>query len=474
MGEDGRVVFGGVDTHRDTHVAAVVDGAGRVLGTAPLGADRVGYEQLEDWLRSQGRVSRVGVEGTGSYGAGLARYLTAAGVEVVEVNRPNRQLRRQRGGKTDSVDAEGAARAAASGQATAVPKSGVGPVECIRMLVVARRSATKARTQAANQIHSVTVTAPEPLKRQLRGLKLKARVRVCARWRPGPEQTTAAYAKMALRYLARRYQALDTEIAELKIEIRRLCAEANPALLATKGVGPDTAAALLVAAGDNPGRMKSERSFAALCGASPVQASSGQTIRHRLNRGGNRQANSALWPMRYHPDAHRRSHQPIRGTAPGGSKEPKRDHPLPQAAHRPTDLPTADQPATNPELRPAPPPTSTRQHHPHPGRPTARNPPQPHLRTRTRPRPQPPTRQPIPDLAPNPPTGPITDLTTIGASKSQETVRGLYHIADAALAVESTTRLSQDLQDQSCPPEVNQPGRTIGRWSTQISNWHLS
>ena len=232
MGEDSRVVFGGVDTHRDTHVAAVVDGAGRVLGTAPFGADRVGYEQLEDWLRLQGRVSRVGVEGTGSYGAGLARYLTAAGVEVVEVMRPNRQLRRQRGGKTDSVDAEAATRAAASGQATAVPKSGDGPVECIRMLLVARRSATKARTQAANQIHSVTVTAPEPLKRQLRGLKLKAQVRVCARWRPEQAQTTTAYAKMALRYLARRYQALDTEIAELKIEIRRLCAEANPAPLA--------------------------------------------------------------------------------------------------------------------------------------------------------------------------------------------------------------------------------------------------
>ena len=323
MGEDGRVVFGGVDTHRDTHVAAVVDGAGRVLGTAPFGADRVGYEQLEDWLRLQGRVSRVGVEGTGSYGAGLARYLMAAGIEVVEVNRPNRQLRRQRGGKTDSVDAEAAARAAASGQARTVPKSGVGPVECIRMLLMARRSATKARTQAANQIHSVTVTAPEPLKRQLRGLKLKARVRVCARWRPEQAQTTAAYAKMALRYLARRYQSLDTEIAELKIEIRRLCAEANPAPLAATGVGPDTAAALLVAAGDNPGRMKSERSFAALCGASPVQASSGQTIRHRLNRGGNRQANNALWPMRYHPDTPRRSHQPIRGTAPGEGKNRK-------------------------------------------------------------------------------------------------------------------------------------------------------
>ena len=235
------------------------------------------------------------MEGTGSYGAGLARYLTAVGVEVVEVNRPNRQLRRQRGGKSDSVDAEAAARAAASGEATAVPKSGDGPVECIRMLMVARRSATKARTQAANQIHSVTVGAPEQVKRQLKGLNLEARVRVCARWRPGQAQTTTAYAKKALRHLARRYQTLDAEITELEEDIRRLCAKANPALLAAKGVGPDTASVLLVAAGDNPGRMRSERAFAALCGTSPVQASSGQTNRHRLNRGGNRHANSALW-----------------------------------------------------------------------------------------------------------------------------------------------------------------------------------
>ena len=209
--------------------------------------------------------------------------------------RPNRQLRRQKGGKSDSVDAEAAARAAASGQATAVPKSGDGPVECIRMLVVARRSATKARTQAANQIHSLVVTAPEQVKHQLKGLKLKARVRVCARWRPGQTQTTTAYAKKALRHLARRYQSLDAEITQLEADIRRLCAEANPALLAAKGIGPDTASVLLAAAGDNPERMKSEKSFAALCGASPVQASSGQTVRHRLNRGGNRQANQALW-----------------------------------------------------------------------------------------------------------------------------------------------------------------------------------
>ena len=160
---------------------------------------------------------------------------------------------------------------------------------------MARRSATKARTQAANQIHSLVVTAPEPLKRQLGGLKLKARVRVCARWRPGQAQTTAAYAKRALRHLARRYEALDAEINQLDTEIRGLCAKANPALLAAKGVGPDTASVLPAAAGDNPERMKSEKSFAALCGAGPVQASSGQIVRHRLNQGGNRQANQALW-----------------------------------------------------------------------------------------------------------------------------------------------------------------------------------
>ena len=295
MSESRVDVFGGVDTHRDTHVAAVVDGAGRLLGSESFAAEETGYRRMVAWFELRGRLVRVGVEGTGSYGAGLARYLTGADIEVVEVNRPNRQLRRQKGGKTDSVDAEGAARAAASGEATAVPKSGDGPVECLRMLLVARRSATKARTQAANQIHSLVVTAPEQVKHQLRGMKLKARVRVCARWRPGEAQTTTAYAKRALRHLARRYQSLEAEIAQLDTHIRRLCAQANPALLAANGVGPDTASVLLVAAGDNPERMSTEASFAALCGASPVHASSGQTIRHRLNRGGNRQANSALW-----------------------------------------------------------------------------------------------------------------------------------------------------------------------------------
>ena len=295
MSGTGVDVWGGVDTGRDFHVAAVIDGVGRVVGSEPFGADDTGYRRMAAWMQAKGQLVRVGVEGTGSYGAGLARFLAEANIEVVEVNRPNRQLRRQKGGKSDSVDAEAAARAAASGQATAVPKSGVGPVECIRMLMVVRRSATKARTQAANQIHSLAVTAPEQVKRRLRGLNIGARVRVCAAFRPGTDHTTTTYAKRALRRLARRYQALDREVAQLDVEIRDLCAQANPALLGAAGVGPDTAAALLVAAGDNPGRMKSEKSFAALCGSSPVQASSGQTIRHRLNRGGNRKANSALW-----------------------------------------------------------------------------------------------------------------------------------------------------------------------------------
>ena len=403
-------MVGGVDTHRDFHVGAVADTAGRLLGSAQFRADTGGYEQLVAPMASWGRILGVGVEGTGSYGAGLARHLGEVRIGVVEVNRPNRQLRRRRG-KDDHTDAEAAARAAFGGEATAVPKSGDGPVEWIRMLTVTRRSAVKARTQAANQIHSVAVTAPEPLKAQLRDLNLKAQVRVCARLRPSGE-SSVSYAKQALRRLARRYQTLDAEIRELDVEIKRLCATANPALLAAHGVGPDSAAALLIAAGDNPARMKSERSFAALCGASPVQASSGRTVRHRLNRGGNRQANSALWPMRYHPDTHRRFHQRIRDQTTGPGQKANRDHPMPQTAHRPTNLPPPHQPATHPGLRPAPPPTPTSPHHHHRNRPRSRNPPQPHLSTRTRPRPQPPPRYPIPELAPNPPPGPTNaDLT---------------------------------------------------------------
>lgn len=295
MAEKHTEIVGGIDTHRDVHVAAAVDATGTLLGTASFATTGAGYGELAAWLASWGPVRCVGVEGTGSYGAGLARHLTAAGIAVVEVNRPNRQMRRQRG-KSDVIDAEAAARATLAGDADAQPKSGDGPVEAIRMLTVARRSALKARTQAANQISGLIVTAPEHLKDRLGTLTGAKAADACARLRPdtAPDPLTAA-AKTALRSLARRYHTLTAEIDALDAELLSLCEQANPALLAAPGVGPDVAAALLTAAGDNPDRMRSEASFAALCGASPVQASSGTTVRHRLNRGGNRHANNALW-----------------------------------------------------------------------------------------------------------------------------------------------------------------------------------
>ena len=295
MPQDQTSVIGGVDTHKDAHVASVMDGLGRTLGTASFPADAKGYDHLLAWMESHGPVEAVGVEGTGSYGAGLARRLAAGGTRVLEVNRPNRQARRRRG-KTDTVDATAAARAALNGDADAEPKAGDGPVEAIRMLSVARRSAVKARTQATNQVHGLVVTAPEHLKDRLRGLRAAAIVDACARLRPDTAADAVdAAAKTALRTLARRHRALTAEIDALDADLLALCEQANPALLGACGVGPDAAAALLVAAGDNPDRMRSEASFAALCGTSPVEASSGATVRHRLNRGGNRQANNALW-----------------------------------------------------------------------------------------------------------------------------------------------------------------------------------
>ena len=292
MPADRAEIFGGVDTHKQVHVAAALDAAGRLLATAEFDAAPHGYGELASWLQSWGAVWRVGVEGTGSYGAGLTRHLAAAGVEV---NRPNRQTRRRRG-KTDTVDAEAAARAALSGEAVAVPKSADGCVEAIRTLSVARRCAVKARTVAGNQINAVAVTAPEQVKDLLRRPNTPQMIKICARWLLGVGGAPAAGgAKRALRALARRHQALTAEIDELDAELLALCEKANPALLGACGVGAETAAALLTAAGDNPERMRSEASFAALCGASLIEASSGPRTRHRLNRGGNRQANKALW-----------------------------------------------------------------------------------------------------------------------------------------------------------------------------------
>ena len=304
MASTSGIVTGGVDTHKDVHVAAALDERGALLATASFPATGTGYDRLHQWLSSFGRLGRVGIEGTGSYGAGLTRSLHAAGIDVVEVNRPDRQLRR-RLGKSDPVDAEAAARTVLADRAAGVPKSSDGPVEGLRALRVARRSAIKARSQAGNQIRDLIVSAPQQLREPLSGLGLEIQVARCAASRPGSGGQVEQATKRSLRHLARRHQALSAEIAELDRDIDELCAAANPALLAVDGVGPEVASMLLVAAGDNPDRMRHEAAFAALCGASPVQASSGKTVRHRLNRGGNREANNALWRIAMVRLAHR-------------------------------------------------------------------------------------------------------------------------------------------------------------------------
>jgi transposase len=284
----------GVDTHLDFHVAVALDELGRRLGDLSVPTTAKGYQSLVSWAERFGRVRSAGLEGTGSYGAGLAQHLRAKGVEVLEVERPKRR-HLIRKGKSDPIDAEAAARAVLAGEAAGEPKSGDGRVESIRTLRAVRRSAVKARTQAANQLRGLVVTAPEGLRGRLRGLSTKVLASTAARFRPGdrpnsPEEAT----RFALRSAARRYQSLSEEIAELDAQLARLVVEVAPDLVALPGVGTDHAATLLMVAGDNPERLRSEASFASLCGVSPVEASSGKVVRHRLNRGGNRDANRAL------------------------------------------------------------------------------------------------------------------------------------------------------------------------------------
>ncbi|SDS58943.1 Transposase [Streptomyces sp. TLI_053] len=294
MTHDNPEITGGVDTHGLTHHAAVIDPLGRHLADQEFPATIAGYRALLDWMRAHGTVTAVGVEGTGAYGAELARVLTAAGVTVVDVDRPDRKTRRMKG-KSDPIDAYAAATAVASGRATGVPKSRDGVVEAVRVLRVTRRSAVKARTQAMNQIRGLLVSAPAMLRERLAGLDRSVLIRTCARLRSGSDLSAPlAATKAALRRLARRHQALDDEIAELDAEIGPLLKEAAPELLALFGVGPETAGQLLASAGDNPERMRSEAAFAHLAGVAPIPASSGRTHRHRLNRGGDRAANNAL------------------------------------------------------------------------------------------------------------------------------------------------------------------------------------
>lgn len=289
-------VTAGVDTHQDTHTAAVVDAAGRVLGSRQFSADATGYRALLAWLRGFGTLVLVGIEGTGVYGAGLARFLTERGVALVEIDRPDRKARRWQG-KSDPVDAEAAARAALAGARTGTPKRRDGRVEALRALRVARRSAIAQRADTQRRIKALVVTAPEALRAQLRGLCDRKLIDTCTGLRPdhGHADDPTAATKIALRSLARRHQLLSAEIDDLDAILAPLVAEINPKLLELKGIGVDVAGQLLVTAGENFHRLSGEAAFAMLCGVAPIPASSGKTNRHRLNRGGDRGANSALW-----------------------------------------------------------------------------------------------------------------------------------------------------------------------------------
>jgi transposase len=344
--ETGIAVVLGVDTHLDFHVAVAIDHLGRRLGEAKVPTTAKGYDELLRWAEGFGPVRYAGVEGTSSYGAGLARHLGAEGIEVLEVERPKHRRRSSRRNveKSDPTDAERVARAVLAGEASGVPKSGDGRVEMIRTLRSARRSAIKARTQAANQLQALRVTAPERLRRRLRGLSTKELVSVAARFRLGEDPLDVPSAtKFALRSVARRYEALSEEISELEAHLDRLVAQAALGLVALPGIGTDNAATLLIVAGDNPQRLGSEASFANLCGVAPIEASSGKVVRHRLNRGGNREANRALYMIclsRMRRD--RRTQEYVaRRTAGEAWQEQARDHPLPKALHRQGGLPRA-------------------------------------------------------------------------------------------------------------------------------------
>jgi transposase len=290
-----RRVIGGVDTHKDLHVAAVVDERDCILGTRCFATTRQGYRQMLAWMRSFGELLRIGIESSGSYGAGLLRFVQKAGVEVLEVTTPDKLDRRRRG-KNDDLDAQNAAHAAFAGTRAVTPRSRDGMVEALRVLTACRKTAVAARRVALQMIQNTIVCAPDDLRDILRSMTRMQLVRTLAAWRPdltAYRDVEAAY-RISLKSLARRYLELHDEVAELDIMIRAIVDELAPDLTARNSIGHTGAAQLLLTAGDNPERLRSEASFAALCGVSPIPASSGKTIRHRLNRGGDRHANSAL------------------------------------------------------------------------------------------------------------------------------------------------------------------------------------
>ena len=292
--EDRRAVTGGVDTHADTHVAAALDPVGGLLGVQEFPVTPAGYARLLGWLGGFGTVALAGIEGTGSYGAGLARHVTAAGIRVVEAGRSDRQDRRRQG-KSDPLDAVSAARAAQSGRARGAPKGRDGAVEAVRALMADGRSARAERTQTSCQARAVVLTGPDDLRTRFTGHTPAALVSGLASLRPRPGSTVGYATRIALRELGRRAEFPGGQIGRLDELIVPLVTARAPGLLAVYGVGPDTAALLLIAAGDHPERLRSEAAWAHLCGVAPIPASSGKVTRRRLNPGGNREANHALW-----------------------------------------------------------------------------------------------------------------------------------------------------------------------------------
>ncbi|GLY55391.1 IS110 family transposase [Lentzea sp. NBRC 102530] len=294
-------ITGGVDTHKKFHVAAAVDGLGRVLGTTRFDATLAGYAALLAWLAGFGPIALVGVEGTGCYGAGLTGFLTGRGVRVVEVDRPNRQ-RRRRTGKSDPADAIAAAAAAQSGEAATLPKPRTGPVESVRVLREARRLWTHARTAAINTLKALLVTAPPGLRERLEPLNDTALIARCAGFEPVPAAQAATTmldhgtaVEHVLGELARTITGHTTRIRELDARLHALVEHIAPRTSGLFGVGPGRAAQLLLTAA-GPDRLHSEAAFARLTGVAPQDCGSGQTAgRHRLSRTGDRQANSVLY-----------------------------------------------------------------------------------------------------------------------------------------------------------------------------------
>jgi transposase len=304
-----RLLTGGVDTHQLIHHAGILDEHRQPIADREFPATEAGYRELLDWMAGFGLITRVGVESTGCYGAGLTRFLLAAGIEVLEVQRPEKTTR-ARQGKSDVIDAYSAAHQAATDIARGLPKVKTGIVESIRVLKVTRDGAVKDRTRAYSQLRDLVTTAPPAIHDELIGLTGHQRASRAASYRPAPARISdpVQAAKKSLRTLARRIQALDTEIREADRDLARLTATAVPSLLTMPQIGPQTAAQMLITAGQNIDRMRTEATFAKLCGVAPLPASSGKTgTRHRLNRGGDRHANSALYMvavgrLKNHPD----------------------------------------------------------------------------------------------------------------------------------------------------------------------------